>query len=93
VRRFLAPARNASSGGAGGDRDERRLYERDFVLPQRELYFKGITYRTGRPNVRPAMEPVLALCHSGAVKPRDVPQSVFPFDDAIEAWLSHVAGS
>jgi hypothetical protein len=35
------------------------------------------------------MEPVLALCHSGAVKPRDVPQSVFPFDDAIEAWLSH----
>jgi alcohol dehydrogenase len=64
------------------------FYERDLVLPQRELYFKGITYRTGRPNVRPAMEPVLALCHSGAFRPQNVPQSVFAFEDAIEAWLS-----
>jgi alcohol dehydrogenase len=64
------------------------FYERELALPQRELYFKGITYRTGRPNVRPAMEPVLALCHSGAFRPQNVAQTVFPFDDAVDAWLS-----
>jgi threonine dehydrogenase-like Zn-dependent dehydrogenase len=63
-------------------------YDRDPSLPHRELYFKGITYRTGRPNVRPAMEPVLALCHSRAFRPHHVPQQVFAFEDAIEAWLS-----
>lgn len=64
------------------------FYQGDFVLPQRELYSKGITYRTGRPNVRPGIEPVLALCHSGAFRPHDVPQTVFDFDNAIEAWVS-----
>lgn len=64
------------------------FYEQDIALPQRELYFKGITYRTGRPNVRPAIEPVLALCHSGAFRPALIPQSVFAFDEAIDAWLS-----
>jgi threonine dehydrogenase-like Zn-dependent dehydrogenase len=64
------------------------VYEREFVLPQRELYFKGITYRTGRPNVRPAMEHVLALCHSGVFQPRRVEAKVFAFEDAIEAWLA-----
>jgi len=63
------------------------FYERDFVLPQRELYFKGVTYRTGRPNVRPAIEPVLALCHS-SFKPQLVAQTVFPFEAAAEAWLA-----
>lgn len=64
------------------------FYQRDLAIPQRELYFKGITYKTGRPNVRPAMEPVLALCHSAAFKPATVTQTVFAFDDAIEAWMS-----
>jgi threonine dehydrogenase-like Zn-dependent dehydrogenase len=64
------------------------FYQGEFVLPQRELYLKGITYRTGRPNVRPGIEPVLALCHSGAFRPREVPQTVFDFDAAIEAWTS-----
>jgi alcohol dehydrogenase len=64
------------------------FYERDIPLPQRELYFKGITYRTGRPNVRPPMEQVLALCHSGAFAPNRIEASVFAFENAIEAWLS-----
>jgi threonine dehydrogenase-like Zn-dependent dehydrogenase len=63
------------------------FYPRELAIPQRELYFKGITYKTGRPNVRPAMEPVLALCH-GAFNPSAVTQKVFAFDDAIEAWMS-----
>jgi hypothetical protein len=30
----------------------------------------------------------LALCHSGAFRPNLVPQSVFGFDEAIDAWAS-----
>jgi len=58
------------------------------ALPLREMYFKGITFRTGRPNVRPAMEHVLGLCRAGAFKPDAVPASVFDFERAEEAWLS-----
>jgi alcohol dehydrogenase len=64
------------------------FYQGDIAIPQRELYFKGITYKTGRPNVRPAMEPVLALCQGAAFNPAAVTQTVFSFDDAIEAWTS-----
>jgi threonine dehydrogenase-like Zn-dependent dehydrogenase len=62
------------------------FYQGEFTLPQRELYFKGITYRTGRPNVRPPMEQVLAMCHSGAFQPGRVASQVFAFEDAVEAW-------
>lgn len=57
-------------------------------LPLRDLYFKGITFRTGRPNVRPAMEHVLGLCRAGAFKPNAVPATVFDFERAVEAWMS-----
>lgn len=57
-------------------------------LPLRDMYLKGITLRTGRPNVRPQMESVLRLCHSGSFRPSDVPTTVFDFDRADEAWLS-----
>jgi threonine dehydrogenase-like Zn-dependent dehydrogenase len=57
-------------------------------LPLREMYFKGITFRTGRPNVRPAMEHVLGLCRAGSFKPDAVPAKVFDFDDAVGAWSS-----
>lgn len=64
------------------------FYQRELAIPQRELYFQGITYKTGRPNVRPAMEPVLALCHGASFNPAAVAQKVFAFDDAVEAWVS-----
>ena len=57
-------------------------------LPLRDMYLKGITLRTGRPNVRPQMESVLRLCHSGSFRPSDIPTTVFDFDRAEEAWLS-----
>jgi threonine dehydrogenase-like Zn-dependent dehydrogenase len=57
-------------------------------MPLREMYFKGITFRTGRPNVRPAMEHVLGLCRAGTFKPDAVAAKVFAFDDAAEAWAS-----
>ena len=57
-------------------------------LPLRDMYFKGITFRTGRPNVRAQMESVLRICHSGMFKPHDVPTTVFDFDRAVEAWMS-----
>lgn len=57
-------------------------------LPLREMYFKGITFRTGRPNTRPAMEHVLGLCRGGSFKPDAVPATVFDFDRAVEAWVS-----
>jgi alcohol dehydrogenase len=57
-------------------------------LPLREMYFKGITFCIGRPNVRPAMEHVLGLCRGGAFKPDAVPAAVFDFERAEEAWMS-----
>jgi alcohol dehydrogenase len=57
-------------------------------MPLREMYFKGITFRTGRPNVRPAMEHVLGLCRAGCFKPDVVPAKVFDFEHAVEAWSS-----
>lgn len=56
-------------------------------LPLRDMYFKGITFRTGRPNVRAQMESVLRLCRRGTFRPDDVPTTVFDFDRADEAWL------
>jgi alcohol dehydrogenase len=56
-------------------------------LPLQEMYWKGITYRTGRPNVREAVAPVLAACAHG-FHPHAVAQSVFAFEDAPEAWMS-----
>ncbi|HEY8540584.1 MAG TPA: alcohol dehydrogenase catalytic domain-containing protein [Steroidobacteraceae bacterium] len=64
------------------------FYEDEIRLPQRELYFRGITLRMGRPNLRPAMDHVLSLCRSGVFHPGDVEPSVFAFDDAVDAWLS-----
>jgi alcohol dehydrogenase len=58
------------------------------VVTSVTIYFKGITFRTGRPNVRPAMEHVLALCRAGSFKPDTVPAKVFDFEDAAEAWVS-----
>ena len=64
------------------------IYLMDTVaLPLRDLYFKGITLRIGRPNVRPPMEHVLDLCKAGTFKPHAVPAKVFAFEHAIEAWL------
>lgn len=57
-------------------------------LPLRDMYVKGITFRTGRPNVRAHMESVLRLCRGGTFRPQDVPTTVFEFDRADEAWLS-----
>ncbi len=56
-------------------------------LPMQEMYWKGITFRTGRPNVLSSVLPVLAACSHG-FRPATVLQSVFAFDDAPEAWMS-----
>jgi alcohol dehydrogenase len=65
------------------------IYLADTVaLPLREMYFKGITFVTGRPNVRPPMEHVLGLCGAGAFKPDAVPARVFTFEQAPEAWVA-----
>ena len=57
-------------------------------LPLRDMYVKGMTFRTGRPNVRAQMESVLRLCRGGTFRPQDVPTTVFDFDRADEAWLA-----
>ena len=56
-------------------------------MPMQEMYWKGVTFQTGRPNVRSAIEPVLAACAHG-FRPSTVEQSVFDFDHAPEAWMS-----
>ncbi|WP_420559780.1 alcohol dehydrogenase catalytic domain-containing protein [Tepidicaulis sp.] len=57
------------------------------ALPQREMYHKGITYVTGRPNLRPAFEDVLTCCRAHGFRPELVTTEVYDFDAAPEAWM------
>jgi len=57
-------------------------------FPLIELYHKGITFRTGRANVRTSVEPLLAHCAHGHFRPDLIDTENFAFDDAPEAWLS-----
>lgn len=56
-------------------------------LPLIEMYFKGLSFHTGRANVRTAIEPVLSLCTHGRFHPDRIETKLFGFDDAPEAWL------
>ncbi len=52
------------------------------ALPLLEMYTKGITFKTGRANARPAMGHVLELAASGALHPELVTSSVVSWADA-----------
>ncbi len=56
-------------------------------LPLIELYHKGITFRTGRANVRAQAEALLPLCTHGHFDPAMIDTRVYAFDDAPAAWL------
>lgn len=56
-------------------------------MPLLEMYTKGITFRTGRANARPAMPHVLDLAASGALQPELVTTRVVPWEQAAEALL------
>jgi alcohol dehydrogenase len=49
------------------------------------MYTKGITFVTGRANVRHAMPQVLALARSGAFHPEHVTTSTVDWTDAADA--------
>jgi len=57
------------------------------ALPLLEMYTKGITFRTGRANARPAMGHVLELAASGALRPELVTTAVHAWADAPAALL------
>jgi threonine dehydrogenase-like Zn-dependent dehydrogenase len=52
------------------------------ALPLLEMYTKGITFKTGRANARPAMGHVIELAASGALHPELVTSSVVSWSDA-----------
>jgi alcohol dehydrogenase len=52
------------------------------ALPLLEMYTKGITFKTGRANARPAMGHVIELAASGALRPELVTSSVVSWLDA-----------
>jgi threonine dehydrogenase-like Zn-dependent dehydrogenase len=54
-------------------------------IPLLEMYTKGITFKTGRANARPAMPHVLALAESGALNPELVTTRVVGWSDAPDA--------
>ena len=56
-------------------------------LPLLEMYSKGITFRTGRANARPAIPHVLELAASGAVHPELVTSKVVGWESAADALL------
>jgi len=51
------------------------------------MYSKGITFRTGRANARPAIPHVLELAASGAVHPELVTSKVVGWESAADALL------
>jgi len=56
-------------------------------VPLMEMYHKGITFVTGRPNCRANIEPVVACCAAGHFKPELVETAVYKMDEAPEAWM------
>jgi len=56
-------------------------------LPLLEMYTKGITFKTGRTNARPAIPHVLALAASGALRPELVTTRTVAWADAPAALL------
>lgn len=56
-------------------------------LPLLEMYTKGITFKTGRVNARPAIPHVLALAQSGKLKPEQVTARVVAWRDVPEALI------
>ena len=56
--------------------------------PFMEAYHKGLNYRTGRPNLRPQMEPLANLCCAGHFRPHLITTTLFDFDDAPAAWVA-----
>ena len=56
-------------------------------LPLLEMYTKGVTFRTGRANARPAIGHVLALAASGSIRPELVTTRTVAWQDAAAALL------
>jgi threonine dehydrogenase-like Zn-dependent dehydrogenase len=57
------------------------------ALPLLEMYTKGITFRTGRAHVRPAIPHVLELAAAGTLHAEHVTTRVIPWTDASDALL------
>jgi threonine dehydrogenase-like Zn-dependent dehydrogenase len=56
-------------------------------LPLLEMYTKGITFKTGRAHVRPAIPHVLELAGAGTLHPERVTTRAVPWTDAPDALL------
>ncbi len=57
-------------------------------MPLLEMYTKGITFKTGRANARPAIGHVLDLAASGALRPELITTRVVGWTDAPDALLA-----
>jgi threonine dehydrogenase-like Zn-dependent dehydrogenase len=57
------------------------------AMPLLEMYTKGITFRTGRVNARPAMPHVLGLAAAGSLHPELITTRVLGWADAAEGLL------
>jgi len=57
------------------------------AVPLADLYYKGATLVTGRPNCRANIEPTLGVCRHTAFDPERIGAKVFRFKDAPEAWM------
>ena len=55
-------------------------------VPLFEMYFNGITFRTGRVHSRGVLPDVLDLVAAGRIDPERVTTDVVPWDDAPEEW-------
>ncbi|MBM7486789.1 threonine dehydrogenase-like Zn-dependent dehydrogenase [Bradyrhizobium sp. USDA 3686] len=58
-------------------------------VPLLDAYYKGVTWRIGRPNVRAQMDALCPICVKGLFHPEHVKTSFFSYEEAPEAWMSH----
>ena len=58
-------------------------------VPLLDAYYKGVTWRIGRPNVRAQMDALCPICVKGLFHPEHVKTSFFAYEEAPEAWMSH----
>jgi len=67
------------------------IYFADTPLPLLEMYTKGIRFHTGRCHARPAMDPLLDLVVSGALRPEEATAETASWDEAPGAIAEHRA--
>jgi alcohol dehydrogenase len=68
------------------------IYFTDTPMPLFDMFVRGVTFKTGRPNVTNDLARILSMVAGGRLHPEKVTTTVAEWDDAAEALLAHEVG-